>query len=147
MLSLRVLCRVSAGSNAGFPEELDPASLTHRPPLTIGEFLTRRQGAEAVDKALAQQGVKWPQWDRARLRTKFRVVHTKAGEPPRYRWHLGCILLKMPAISLRAGTEKMNRLNKMIDRSGVDSLRDNQEARDEILRNSLIWWDAHASSI
>ena len=25
------------------------------------------------------------------------------GEPPRYRWHLGCILLKMPAISLRTG--------------------------------------------
>ena len=24
---------------------------------------------------------------------------------PRYRWHLGCILLKMPAISLRTGTE------------------------------------------
>lgn len=115
MLSLRVLCRVPAGSNAGFPEELDPASLAHRPPLTIGEFLTRRQGAEAVDKALAQQGVKWPQWDRARLRTKFRVVHTKTG------------------------TEKMNRLNKMIDRNGVGSLRDNQEARDEILRNSLIW--------
>ena len=26
------------------------------------------------------------------------------GKPPRYRWHLGCILLKMPAISLLAGT-------------------------------------------
>eukprot|EP01045_Picozoa_sp_COSAG04_P027141 COSAG04_NODE_3914_length_2425_cov_5.343508_1_plen_443_part_10 len=25
------------------------------------------------------------------------------GEPPRYRWHLGCILLKMPAISLLTG--------------------------------------------
>ena len=25
------------------------------------------------------------------------------GKPPRYRWHLGCILLKMPAISLRTG--------------------------------------------
>ena len=24
-------------------------------------------------------------------------------EPPRYRWHLGCILLKMPAISLLTG--------------------------------------------
>ena len=24
-------------------------------------------------------------------------------KPPRYRWHLGCILLKMPAISLRTG--------------------------------------------
>eukprot|EP01045_Picozoa_sp_COSAG04_P015153 COSAG04_NODE_1179_length_7905_cov_12.347041_7_plen_135_part_00 len=26
-----------------------------------------------------------------------------AGEPPRYRWHLGCILLKLAAISLLAG--------------------------------------------
>ena len=25
------------------------------------------------------------------------------GKPPRYRWHLGCILLKMPAISLWTG--------------------------------------------
>ena len=25
------------------------------------------------------------------------------GKPPRYRWHLGCILLKMPAMSLRTG--------------------------------------------
>ena len=25
------------------------------------------------------------------------------GKPPRYRWHLGCILLKMPAISLLSG--------------------------------------------
>ena len=25
------------------------------------------------------------------------------GEPPRYRWHLGCILLKMPAMSLSTG--------------------------------------------
>ena len=25
------------------------------------------------------------------------------GKLPRYRWHLGCILLKMPAISLRTG--------------------------------------------
>ena len=25
------------------------------------------------------------------------------GELPRYRWHLGCILLKMPAISLSTG--------------------------------------------
>ncbi len=24
-------------------------------------------------------------------------------KPPRYRWHLGCILLKMPAISLSTG--------------------------------------------
>ena len=27
------------------------------------------------------------------------------GEPPRYRWHLGCILLKMPAISLPTGID------------------------------------------
>ena len=26
-----------------------------------------------------------------------------AGTLPRYRWHLGCILLKMPAVSLRTG--------------------------------------------
>ena len=26
-------------------------------------------------------------------------------EPPRYRWHLGCILLKMPAISLPTGVQ------------------------------------------
>ena len=26
------------------------------------------------------------------------------GEPPRYRWHLGCILPRVPAISLRTGT-------------------------------------------
>ena len=32
------------------------------------------------------------------------------GEPPRYRWHLGCILLKMPAISLRAGLEEFEAL-------------------------------------
>ena len=31
------------------------------------------------------------------------LQHGGAGEPPRYRWHLGCILLKMPAISLRTG--------------------------------------------
>ena len=30
------------------------------------------------------------------------------GEPSRYRWHLGCILLKMPAISLRAGGRHYN---------------------------------------
>ena len=27
-------------------------------------------------------------------------------EPPRYRWHLGCILLKVPAISLRTGLQR-----------------------------------------
>ena len=27
-------------------------------------------------------------------------------EPPRYRWHLGCILLKTPAISLRTGLQR-----------------------------------------
>jgi len=29
-----------------------------------------------------------------------------AGEPPRYRWHLGCILPKTPAISLLAGQQR-----------------------------------------
>ena len=43
------------------------------------------------------------------------------------------------ASNIVADREKMNRLNKMIDRNGIGSLRDNQEARDEILRNSLIW--------
>ena len=28
------------------------------------------------------------------------LEHEGGGKPPRYRWHLGCILLKMPAISL-----------------------------------------------
>ena len=28
---------------------------------------------------------------------------SKGCKPPRYRWDLGCILLKMPAISLRTG--------------------------------------------
>ena len=27
----------------------------------------------------------------------------ESGTSPQYRWHLGCILLKMPAISLRTG--------------------------------------------
>jgi len=30
-------------------------------------------------------------------------MNMKAGEPHDHRWDLGCILLKMPAISLRAG--------------------------------------------
>ena len=34
---------------------------------------------------------------------KVRVREILPGVPPRYRWHLGCILLKMAAISLRTG--------------------------------------------
>ena len=30
-------------------------------------------------------------------------------EPPRYRWHLGCILLKTPAISLLTGSRNIMR--------------------------------------
>ena len=33
----------------------------------------------------------------------FITADAIAGEPPRYCWHLGCILVKMPAMSLRAG--------------------------------------------
>eukprot|EP01045_Picozoa_sp_COSAG04_P014579 COSAG04_NODE_1100_length_8253_cov_31.916728_4_plen_941_part_00 len=33
-------------------------------------------------------------------------------EPPRYRWHLGCILLKTPAISLLTGAESLNTLGR-----------------------------------
>ena len=31
------------------------------------------------------------------------TIYENTGEPPRYRRHLGCILLKMPAISLLTG--------------------------------------------
>ena len=40
-----------------------------------------------------------------RMRSAFPELRRKS---PRYRWHLGCILLKMPAISLPTG--KMARL-------------------------------------
>ena len=33
----------------------------------------------------------------------FGMSESVYGEPPRYRWHLGCILVKVPAISLRTG--------------------------------------------
>ena len=38
--------------------------------------------------------------NRSSLETTF-----SAGKAPRYRWHLGCILLEMPAISLRTGNQ------------------------------------------
>ena len=38
------------------------------------------------------------------------VVFLNGGKLPRYHWHLGCILLKMPAISLRTGIVSTDRL-------------------------------------
>ena len=38
---------------------------------------------------------------------KVRVREILPGMPPRYRWHLGCILLKMPAVSLPTGPERI----------------------------------------
>eukprot|EP01046_Picozoa_sp_COSAG06_P018945 COSAG06_NODE_1334_length_9834_cov_2.689985_7_plen_113_part_00 len=60
--------------------------------------------------------VSWLQdWDRARLRNKFRVVHTKAG------------------------TDKMNSVNRLIDQHGLKALEADQESQDLILRNNLLW--------
>ena len=38
------------------------------------------------------------------------VVFLNGGKLPRYHWHLSCILLKMPAISLRTGIVSPDRL-------------------------------------
>ena len=35
------------------------------------------------------------------------LEHEGGGKPPRYRWHLSCILLKMPAISLSTGADRI----------------------------------------
>ena len=51
---------------------------------------------------------------------KRRFVLLKRGKLPRYRWHLGCILLKMPAISFRTG-EVIVLHNWMLHRSEVNS--------------------------
>ena len=35
------------------------------------------------------------------------LEHEGGGKAPRYRWHLGCILLTMPATSLRRGADRI----------------------------------------
>ena len=54
------------------------------------------------------EGVSGPIEDRSSvykdaLRDKWVYSIKASGEPPRYRWHLGCIRLKMPAISVLTG--------------------------------------------
>ena len=39
------------------------------------------------------------------------------GKAPRYRWHLGCILLKMPAISLLTGLGCCHHLYYLLDKN------------------------------
>ena len=38
------------------------------------------------------------------------AMEGEGGKPPRYRWHLGCILLEMPAMSLSAGLGSLETL-------------------------------------
>ena len=42
----------------------------------------------------------WYRGDGIRI---FGLTIRDSGKPPRHRWHLGCILLKMAAISFRTG--------------------------------------------
>jgi hypothetical protein len=110
-------------TNCGFPPEFEPpsypqarrdraaaagvASHRRRPQsaMTIGQFLG--------PKALAR--LRWPAWDRDRLRGKFRVICTKTG------------------------SSVMNRLNRRIHERGMASLATDREAQDEICRNNLLW--------
>ena len=60
-----------------------------------------------VDLAEAQEGARQvPFLESSQLAQEHHtmLLESSAREPPRYRCHLGCILLKTPAISLRTGT-------------------------------------------
>ena len=81
----------------------------HRGPLRRRALrLLLARGFFSVQHHLGAGGAPAGDPDHARRRARDDLLRDVAGlrrgqarrEPPRYRWHLGCILLKMPAISL-----------------------------------------------
>ena len=64
---------------------------------------TRGQGIDGVsEKGVVFDGQEY-ELDILIMATGFEVQQTGICEPPRYCWHLGCILPRVPAISLRTG--------------------------------------------